>query len=127
MRKLFIGLLLLVYATSHSQPADTIIGKWMKTPKEDMIIEVYKTATDYEAKISWTKVPDEKKPIGYVLMDKLTYDAKGKSWENGKIHAPGSDKTYSATAELLDNGKLKVLGYMGMKFLGKTKYFRRVK
>ncbi len=107
--------------------ADAIIGKWLKTPKEDLIIQVYKTGNEYKGKITWTKGNDPKKPVGYVILENLKYNANKKMWKGGKIHDPNSGSTYEAEANIKSDGTLEVLGYMGMKFLGSKKYFKRVK
>lgn len=58
--------------------ADAIIGKWLKIPKEDLIIEVYKVKDEYKGKISWTKDNDKRKPVGFIILEKLKYNSKSK-------------------------------------------------
>lgn len=128
MKQLILLLVLLTSYNCYAQHnADAIIGKWLKIPKEDLIIEVYKTKDEYKGKIAWSKNNDRKKPIGFVILDELRYNLKSKKWENGKIHDPASGKTYTATAKLKSNGLLEVSGYMGFSFLGTKRSFRRAK
>lgn len=109
---------------AQSNP-DAIIGKWLKIPKNDLIIEVYKVKDEYKGKISWSKNNDKRYPVGFILFDKLRYNLKSKKWENGKVHDPNSGKTYTATVKIKEDGTLEVYAYMGLKFLGTTKIFKR--
>jgi Uncharacterized protein conserved in bacteria len=105
---------------------DAIVGKWLKIPKKDMIIEVYRVEDEYKGKISWT-IDEESKPTGFLILEDLQYNSKKQVWENGKVYDPVSGGVYSATARLDAGGTLEVMGYKGMKFFGITKYFERVK
>lgn len=127
--KLVILLLLLFFtpATYAQTEADAIVGKWLKVPKKDMIIEVFKEEEEYKGKITWTLEESENKPMGFLILEKLQYNSEKKCWENGKIHDPSSGGSYSATVKLDAAGTLEVHGYKGMKFLGRTKYFEKVK
>ena len=123
-------LLLIMFTTPEKRPqheGDAILGKWLKIPKKDMIIEVYRVEDEYKGKITWTVDKNEKKPTGFLILEDLQYNSKKQIWENGKINDPGSGGVYSATAKLDQEGTLEVTGYKGMKFLGVTKYFERVK
>ena len=119
---------ILISCKCYSQNSqDAIIGKWLKTPKEDLIIQVYKTGNEYKGKITWSKNNDPKKPVGYVILEGLEYNKNRNMWKSGKIHDPNSGSTFDAEAKIKSDGTLEVLGYMGMKFLGTKKYFKRVK
>jgi uncharacterized protein (DUF2147 family) len=128
MRKLFLLFIILSSLKSFSQKeADAIIGKWINVPKQNTIIEVYKFNNEYRGKIAWTKTPDKRKPIGYLILQKLEYNPVRKFWENGVVKEPNSGITYDATAKIKPDGVLEVHGYLGFKFLGKRKNFRKVK
>ncbi len=127
MRQVFLLLFAFSILKGHAQDAGTITGKWLKTPKEDLIIEVYKYEDEYRGKIAWTKNIDTVKLIGFQLIEGLKYDARRKAWSHGKVHNPKSGGTYNATAKIRADGTLEVLAYKGMKFIGKKKYFKRVK
>jgi uncharacterized protein (DUF2147 family) len=52
----------------------------------------------------------------------------GKEWLGGRIMDPQNGKTYSCFIEVLDNGRhLKLRGYLGLAFLGRTQYWERTK
>ncbi len=108
------------------EKADAIVGKWMKLPKEDLIIEVFKSDDVYKGKIDWSN-NEEKKPEGFLILQQLAYNENTHVWERGKIHDPSSGKTYNAIARIKPDGTLEVQGYMGMKFLGAKRLFKRVK
>jgi uncharacterized protein (DUF2147 family) len=128
MKKLFLLFIILSSLKAFSQKeADAIIGKWINIPKQNTMIEVYKINNEYRGKIVWTKFPDEKKPIGFIILEKLEYNSKRKIWDNGEVKVPNSAINYDATARIKDDGTLEVNGYIGFKFLGKKKNFRKVK
>ena len=111
------------YAQDHP---DAIIGKWLKLPKKDLIIEVYKTKKAYNGRVSWTK-PEGTKPIGFVIIENLLYNVKSNKWEQGRIQDPASAMSYSAEVKLDDEGNLVVKGYKGMKFISTSRTFMRVR
>jgi uncharacterized protein (DUF2147 family) len=97
----------------------------MKTPKEDLIIEVYKSADEYKGKVSWAK--DSAGLTGFPILAGLKYNDRKKTWSGGKIVNPKSGSSYNASAKITSDGRLEVLAYKGMKFIGRKKYFKRVK
>jgi uncharacterized protein (DUF2147 family) len=126
MRVILLLLISLLSYKCYAQTSpDLIIGKWLKTSKEDLIIEVYKIKNEYRGKIAWAK-DSTSKHIGFQILEGLKYSATSKIWSNGKIHSPRSGSTYSATAKISTDGTLEVLAYKGMKFFGRKKYFKRV-
>jgi uncharacterized protein (DUF2147 family) len=127
MKKLFFLLAIFSSVNSFAQKeADAIIGNWINIPKQNTIIEVYKVNNEYKGKIIWSKNSDVKKPIGFIILEKLQYSQRSKNWNNGKIHDPNSGKTYSASAKIKNDDILEVNGYIGFKFFGTTKNFKKV-
>ena len=126
--KQFLSLFVIVFSVrGYSQTTeDAIIGKWLKTPKEDMIIEVYREGNQYNGKLSWAKDIQKKKSEGAIILQNLTYNEVKKIWEDGSIQDPNSGKTYDAEAKIKSDGTLELYAYMGLKFLGTKKYFKRV-
>jgi uncharacterized protein (DUF2147 family) len=128
IKYVLIVLAIFLTSTIYAQvKPDAVVGKWMRVPKEDMIIEVFKSGNEYKGKIVWTKDNDKKKPLGFELLNNLNFNSRKKMWTNGKIKDPNSGKTYDAEAKIKPDGNLEVLGYMGMKFIGSKKEFRRVR
>jgi len=126
MKKLFLLLTIFLSLKSFSQrEADAIIGNWINIPKQNTKITVYRINNEYKGKILWSN-DEKKKPIGFIILEKLQYNSKTKSWDSGKIHDPNSGNTYSATAKIKDDGILEVNGYIGFTFFGKKKNFKKV-
>lgn len=123
-----VALAILISLLSHAQTnPDAIVGKWLKTPKEDLIIKVYKAGNEYQGKVLKEKDVTKKVAVGFLILENLQYNKDKQLWEDGKIHDPISGKTYDAEASINATGTLEVKCYMGMKFLGTKKYFRKVK
>ena len=95
----------------------------MKANKEDLIIEVFKVNQEYNGKVSWSK--DNKKPVGFLMLENLKYNQKTRNWEGGKIRDPNSSRSYDATLAMQSDGTLEVSGRM--LFLKMKREFRRVK
>ena len=87
-------------ATGYAQNADDICGIFhSKDPfsKEGSQCEIYKASDGtYEAKVVWVENPKKKNQLGLVFMKGLTYNAKDKEYQNGKIQYPGKKGTYKA-------------------------------
>ena len=106
--KLILLLILFLSLKGFSQNPDVIVGKWIKANKEDLIIEVFKVNDEYKGKVSWSK--DNKKPVGFLMLEDLRYNQKSKNWEGGKIHDPNSNRSYDATLAMQPDGTLEVSG-----------------
>ena len=52
--------------------ANSIVGKWMKTPKEDLVIEVMQSGDEFIGKISWSR--DTTIAKGYQILEGLSFD-----------------------------------------------------
>ncbi len=127
MKQIIVLIAVVISLTAHSQNnPDAIIGKWLKIPKEDLIIEVFKTGTEYRGKITWTKDAEKKNNVGFLILQNLKYNSRSKRWKGGKINDPNSGRTYDAEARIKSDSTLEVHAYKGMKFLGTKKYFKRV-
>ena len=128
MKAIIILLTVVFGLESYAQSnPDAIVGKWLKTPKEDLVIRVYKAGTEYKGKIVKEKEIYKDKTVGFVILENLAYDSEKQVWKGGKIHDPNSKKTYDAEAKIDTDGSLEVKCYLGIKFLGTKKYFKRVK
>lgn len=127
MKQILIAMAIMLSLKGYSQNEDAIIGEWLKTPKEDLIIQVYKAGDEYDGKITWSKGNDPKKPVGFAILENFKYNANKRMWKGGKIHDPNSGSIYDAEARIKSDGSLEVLGYMGMKFIGSKKYFKKIR
>ena len=113
------------YCCFAQADADKIVGKWMKMPKEDLVIEVYSTGGGYSGKIDWSS--DSTKQKGYMILENLQFNEGDNCWEDGKIIDPRSGSQYKASAKLKSDGTLEVLGYKGIKMIGSKRSFKRIK
>ncbi len=121
--------------------ADQIIGTW-QTAEKDGKIEIYKQGNKYFGKLTWgarifeadgkTSKKDVKNPEKSLqgrnlqnLVILTDFDFEGGKWENGKIYDPESGKTYSCVMKL-DNKRLKITGYIGFSWIGKTVLWDRI-
>lgn len=142
-------------STVSAVEGDAILGFWI-TQGGDARVEVFKRGTQYFAKIVGLREPvykpgEENGMDGKVRMDLKNRDrmlrnrpilgleimagfefGDGK-WTGGKIYDPKDGKTYKCKLSLGTDGTLKVRGYVGMSWLGRTSvwepaedYFRKV-
>jgi uncharacterized protein (DUF2147 family) len=119
---------------------DGILGEW-KTSGGSSIVEIYKCGEMYCGKISWLKKPyyedgtakidknnpeeskKDRKILGMDIVWDFKYKGKNK-WYGGKIYDPDNGKTYSCNMTLHGN-ELKVRGYIGFSFIGRTTVWTR--
>ena len=128
---------------SQEFKADDILGVWLNEDK-DAHVEVYKDGGHYFGKIIWLKDPiDEEtgKPklddensdealqnrpvMGLLLLKDFVFDKD--EWDDGTIYDPKNGKTYSCYMELRSKDELKIRGYVGITWIGRTTYWSRVK
>ncbi len=144
MKKIITALLFSIISLisfAQNNP-DAILGKWITTT-ENCVIEVYKQAGEFKAKILWfqegkkaiNEYTDEKNPdpalrtrkvLGMDVVHGLHYDADEKQWVDGQIYDATSGKEWDSVVWLTSDNLLKVKGYWLFKFLSKTKTFKRV-
>jgi uncharacterized protein (DUF2147 family) len=136
-------LLFVVPAIAQTDPADLILGKWLNEDK-DAHIEVYKEAGKYFGKIVWLNEPNEpstglaklddensdaslqSRPImGLIILKDFIYDGDGE-WEDGTIYDPKNGKTYDCYMTFDEDGILKIRGYIGFSWIGRSSYWTRV-
>lgn len=126
MKKTLITLFIALFGcASYAQNADDICGIFHSVDpfsKEGSQCEIYKAANGtYEAKVVWVENPKKKNQLGLVFMTGLTYNAKDKEYQNGKLKYPGKKGTYKTYIRLVNDGKtLKMRGYLGVSLFGMT-------
>lgn len=111
------------FGLNAQSKADAICGYYYaKDPfsKEGSQVKIYKAKDGtYEGIVCWVENPAKKNYLNYKFLTGFTYNAKEQEWQNGKIHHPGNGKTYKSYIKL-NNGDIKVRGYVGFSLLGMT-------
>jgi len=138
----FIGIIAFS-ATSFSADSeeDELMGIWLNDEK-DAHVKIYKCGDEYCGKIVWLKNPEEdgapkkdkhnpddslkSRPLkGMDVLSGFSFDSD-KKWEDGTIYNPRDGKTYSCYLRILEDGRLKVRGFIGISWIGKTNYWTRI-
>ncbi len=137
MKYLSIFFIVLLSITTNAQ---TIIGQWEtyddKTKEKKAIIEVYQTNNHYFAKIiksfigeknarckTCKGVKKNEPIIGLVIIENIKKD--GDEFNGGSILDPENGVVYKCYLKLINTNKLKVRGYLGFSFFGRTQYWIR--
>ena len=126
--------------------ASDIEGIWLNEDT-DAHVEIYKNDGKYFGKIIWLrdlideetgKPKKDKNNPDESLQDQLTLGLKilkdfvfdgDNEWEDGTIYDPKNGKTYSCYMKFEDEddlNKLKIRGYIGISWFGRTTYWTRV-
>ncbi len=140
-KSLFILSIFLISGSLYAQSdADRILGKWLNEEKDGKV-EIYKIGDEYFGKLVWLKTPNnedgtpkldvenpddelKKRPLQDLeLLKDFVYDDD--EWEDGEIYDPKSGNTYSCFMEFESEDVLKIKGYIGVKWIGKTTYWTR--
>jgi len=135
---LFLGMQL---SAQEYRPND-ILGIWFNEEK-DAKVEIYESEGKYYGKVVWLKEPNEpdtglpklddenydpilqKRPImGLLLMTDFEFDGDDE-WDNGEIYDPKSGNTYSCYMKFYSEDTLKVRGFIGISWIGRTTYWTR--
>lgn len=142
MRNFFLTLTLLFISSAFAQK-NTVIGKWKsiddQTGKEMGVVQIYEEDGKIFGKVIEIINPkdrdklcnnctgeDKNQPIlGLTVIRGLTKD--GHEYSGGKILDPKHGKYYKCYINLENENKLKVRGYIGISFFGRTQYWHRVK
>ncbi len=146
MKKSFLLIIILFAAMSQPGKAQSsveqdIIGTWLSTAKDGKI-EIYKSGSKYFGKLIWGKTildanGNSKKDFNnadvklrsreirnaVILTDFIFNDDE---WKDGKIYDPNSGKTYNSVMKIED-GKLKLRGYIGISLFGRTEIWTKIK
>lgn len=121
---------------AQSNQGDKIIGQYWTENKEGKI-EIFKREAKYFGKIIWRKevIKDTKNPnkslrdrsvIGIEFLIGFVFNGKSK-WEGGTVYSIDNGGTYRGKIWLEDQGKtLKMRGYWGISFIGRTATLLRV-
>lgn len=123
---------------------EVICGRWMSEDK-DLMINISKQNTEYTATIVWFDDRDEtkkmeehvdglnpdpslrnRKLVGINMIEKLEYSPESNTWENGVMYDAQQGRQWNSCAYINQKGELKVKTYWHLKFLGKTRTFKRI-
>jgi len=121
--------------------ADDILGVWQTHGDKPARIQVFRSGDRYDGKIIYLQYPNEngkpmtdrhnpdktgrQRPIlGLNILNAFRFDKD--EWTDGHIDDPESGKTYSCTMALKDANTLKVRGYVGISWIGRTEVWTRV-
>ncbi len=134
---------LLTMAFKSVENPDAVVGTWLNGTKKGHI-QIYKQGNKYFGKLAFLTEPndatgkpklDGKNPdaklrsralLNLNLMNDFVFDGDDE-WENGKIYNPEDGKTYSCYMKLSNPNTLIVRGYVGIKMLGKSQTWTRIK
>jgi uncharacterized protein (DUF2147 family) len=113
-------------------PADPV-GLWL-TAKQDTAVRIDRCGDALCGRIAWIH-PDEEQvtPKGEPLCgQKVLWGFKHSSvepelWHGGHIYRADKDKKYSGRIRVEDTDTIKLRGYVGLPFLGKTYKLSRVR
>lgn len=127
-----------------NEGGDDIIGLWEPSNGKARV-KIEKIGSKYYGKIVWLKEPldpatqkpkvdknneDEKMrnvPLrGYRMLKDFVYDEESKEWSGGTIYDPESGSLYSCVITM-ENDVLNIRGYVGVKALGRTDTWKRLK
>ncbi|MCF8053760.1 MAG: DUF2147 domain-containing protein [Deltaproteobacteria bacterium] len=141
-KSLFVAIVVAVLFSVSALWANSPVGKWKtiddETKAEKSIVEIYDVDGKLYGKIIKILTPgkenslcekctgeDKNKPlVGLVILKNLVQ--KGNEYVDGTIMDPNKGKVYSCKIALEDGGaKLKVRGFIGFSFAGRTQYWYR--
>lgn len=146
VRKIILGLGVLLLTSSLFAKGDEVIGVWL-TQDNDSKVEITKTEEGkYYGQIIWllnpkddsgnirkdTKNPKDelksRKIEGLNILNDFEYNADDEEWQDGTIYDPKSGSTYKCYMWFKsDSDILYVKGYIGFSIIGKTVSWKRVK
>ncbi len=120
--------------------ADAILGEWLTADGKAKVL-IYQCEKLYCGKIVWLKEPvkngkeavDDKNPdeklraqpvLGLVIVRGFEFDGDNE-WTGGKVYDPESGNTYSGKMALLEDGTLKLRGYVLIPLFGRSEVWTR--
>lgn len=139
-----LALTFLLTAFTAAENPDAVVGTWLNGTKKGHV-QIYKQGNKYFGRLIYLTEPNDP-ATGKPKTDGKNPDAKLRSrpllnlnimqgfefdgddqWEDGKIYNPEDGKTYSCYMKLNNPNSLYVRGYVGIKAIGKTQTWTRIK
>ncbi len=124
----------------NGRTRDAIIGLWVVAEK-DAYIEIYRRDGAYFGRIAWLREDNnpntgsqvtasdsrmyEEPRIGMLILRNFRFN--GQDWEDGTLYDPTDGKTYKGVLTLDRKGMLHVRGFVGIRLLGKTTVWQRLR
>lgn len=117
--------------------SEDVAGTWFTADKTGEIT-IYKSGDTYFGKITAGTSdqkfdihnPDKARRrdplIGLVILKNLEYEGENK-WTDGTVYDPKNGKTYSCNLTLLDRNHLKITGYIGFSWIGRSEEWERIR
>ena len=119
---------------------DAICGEWVTADGKARVL-ISRCEELYCGKIIWLKEPlkdgkevvDYKNPdeklrtepvLGLVIVRNFEYDGEDE-WTGGKVYDPESGDTYSGKIKMLEDGTLKLRGYVLIPLFGRSEIWTR--
>jgi len=112
-----------------------IEGRWITEDKSG-VIEITRTDDTFQGRVVGgekkgdgldSKNPDpalrSRELMGLVILTDLK--KSGDEYVDGKVYDPNSGNTYKAKATLLEDGRLKLRGYVGISLFGRNEIWTR--
>ncbi|HAD13530.1 MAG TPA: DUF2147 domain-containing protein [Saprospirales bacterium] len=140
---IFFSLFIASLTVSAQDAADQLIGLWEPSNGKARV-KIEKIGSKYYGKIVWLREPidpqtqqpkvDKNNPDesmrsvplkGYRMLKDFVQ--KNGEWTDGTIYDPESGSTYSCVIKAKDENTLDIRGYVGVKALGRTDVWKRVK
>ncbi|MDE2234090.1 MAG: DUF2147 domain-containing protein [Gammaproteobacteria bacterium] len=149
LRILLVSMLFSIINLAHAaNQAAAIEGVW-STQDGKARVQIVEQDNRFKGRIVWLKQPlfpandpqgmagkpkvDRKNPdnklrtrpiMGLPLLDGFHY-AGDAVWRGGTIYDPESGKTYSCNITLMQDGSLRIRGYVGIPLFGRTEIWKR--
>lgn len=127
---LFPGLLALIGPATAAQ-ADDILGRYWN-PDRDGIVEIYSEDGVFNGRVIWSAEPmiDTGNPdntlrsrnmLGVPFLTGFRFDGDDR-WVGGRVYAADDGRTYRGKL-WIEDGNLKMRGFVGVSLLGRTAVF----
>lgn len=123
-------------AYAQMSPADAITGTWLTADKSGQI-SIFRKGQAYYGRIKGGTSdqhfdihnPDRKRRndslVGLVILKGFVFDGSDR-WTEGSIYDPKNGKTYSCILSMPDKNTLRIRGYIGFTWLGRTETWKRI-
>lgn len=128
-------------ATSAAEAREPVSGVWLNDTGRGAV-EIYPCAASVCGRIIWLRQPISKsgKPVqdknnpepaarqnavcGLEVITGAAPQEDG-SWDGGRIYDPQTGKSFNVAIERLDRDRVRITGYVGARFFGKSYVWQR--